>query len=143
MADNYLSGKLGGVGVATASSVDWGTGGVGSQGSTLLMSFGEWRMPIEAGTPEISNFNTTPYRAYVPGLIGATAETDMPGYNQSQSPLTCGNAYVLFLYFDHGNSIYLTGTAILKKLEPGSKADGAATIKASWQFTGAMSVAVT
>lgn len=135
MADNYLSGKSGSVGVATATNVDFGTGGVGTQGTTILMSFGEWRFPMEAGTPEISNFNTTPYRAYVPGLIGATAETDCPGYNQGNMPLTCGNAYVLFCNWT--NSLGLAGTAILKKLEPGNKADAAPTIKATWQITGA------
>jgi len=141
MSDNYLSGKTGQVGVATASNVDWGTGVVGSQGPTIQMSFGEWRMPMEAATPEITNFTTTPYRAYIPGVVGATGETNMPGYNQGNTPLTCGNAYVLLLNWT--NSIGLTGTAILKKLEPDDKADGVPTVKASWQFTGALTLAIT
>src|SRR5579871_262795 len=99
MADNYLSGKVGAVGVATASNVNWGTGSA-TPGTNLIMSFGEWRMPIEAGTPEITNFNTAPYGAFVPGILKATAETDCPGYNNSNMPLSCGSAYVLTLYFD-------------------------------------------
>lgn len=145
MAENYLSGKTGSVGVATVTGMTFGagltgTGSSGSVGTNTLMSFGEWRIPMEAGTPEISNFNTAPYRAYVPGLIGASAETDCPGYNQGNMPLTCGGSYQLTLGWT--NSLNIVVWAILKKLEPANKVDGAPTIKASWQITGGFAASV-
>lgn len=138
---NSSAGKSGSVGVATASNVDFGTGAVGSQGVTTLMAFGKWRVPMEAGTPEISNFLTAPFRAFVPGLIGATVECDCPGYNQGNMPLTCGNPYVVTLGWT--NTLNIVVTAILKKLEPDNDVAGAPSIKATWQVTGQFVPSVT
>ena len=142
MASNYLSGKTGFVNVLAQPGADLGAGvGLGNvaAGGTNL-AFGEWKIEMEAATPEVSNFNTTPYRSYVTGMLGATADTDMPGYDAGNTPLVCGNVYQLIFGFDSTFSI--PALAILKKLGPANKADGTPSIKASWQITGAFTASV-
>ena len=142
MATNFLSGKTGTVTVATAASVSYTSGGTVSSvvGASVAIAFGEWRMDIESKTIKIPNFVTAPYEISVPGLIGATAESDMPGYDQGNTPLVAGNYYQVF--FGWTASLGITVTCILKKLSPANKADGVPTIKASWEVTGAFAGSV-
>lgn len=123
MADNYISGKSGGVKV----------------GATAY-SFGKWKALMKMNLPSITNFTSGGAQALLDAIKRATITLVGP-YNQGNMPFVVGTTYTWLLHFT--DAINLSIPAKVESIDVDNDVETNPVITITAQSDGTFTAAIT